>query len=46
MFALVARVDDSSSASGEDDWTRELEAQVRSLTEQMCVFAEEPCEGP
>lgn len=42
---LVARVDDSSSASGEDDGTRELEAQVRSLTEQMCVFAEEPCDG-
>lgn len=43
---LVARVDDASSAVGTDDAARKFEADVASIAEAMCVFAEEPCEGP
>lgn len=43
---IVARADDASSAVGTDDAASELEADVASIAEAMCVFAEEPCEGP
>jgi hypothetical protein len=43
---LVARVDDASSAVEDDDVVRDLETDVSSVAEEMCVFATTPCERP
>jgi hypothetical protein len=43
---LVARVDDASSATGQNATAHSFEAAVRGIAEDMCVFAPKPCVRP
>ena len=43
---LVAQVSDASSGGVHDTVAANLTEDLRNIAADMCVFTEEPCEGP